>query len=493
MEDSSLKKKAAAGVFWAGVSNLVTQLLNMLFGIVLARILLPEDYGVVGMLTIFTALANSLQEGGFGNALINKSAATQDDYNAVFWFNFLVSSTIYVILFFLTPLISRFYGVPELMWLGRIIFLNIIFAAIGNVPSVYMLKQVRTKPIAISSFVCTLFSGTIGVILAVSGFSFWGLAIQSVLLFAIRDCFYFYFSGWKPTIPIRFDPLRQFWRHGIKLTLMNLYSVVNNNLITVLLGKFYTKVDVGFYNQATKWNFMAYSVLLGAVNSVSQPLMVSGAETDEERRVRVFRKMMRFATFISVPSMFCLALVSHEFIHITITNKWDRSVPILQILALGAAFIPLFSVYQSFVLSKNRSGLAVIVNCIQISIQLILVVLLYKEGILLMVGIVTSVNVIFLFVWQGLVSAISKVRFRYVFQDVLLMLFMGGGSLILSYFLTLGLHLGDVVTLFLKVSLFLLVYVSLAFLFKIDILKDIWGTILDKMKSVFKKRVITRK
>lgn len=484
MEDSSLKKKAAAGVFWAGVSNLVTQFLNMVFGIVLARILLPEDYGVVGMLTIFTSLASSLQEGGFGNALINKSATTHDDYNAVFWFNFLVSSVIYIILFFLTPSISRFYDVPELIWLGRIVFLGIVAGAIGNVPSVQLLKTVRTKQMAISSFVCTLLSGTVGIILAISGFSFWGLAIQSVLSMLIRDVLYFHYTGWHPTIPIRLSPLCQFWKHGIRLTMMNLYTVINNNLITVLLGKFYSKVDVGYYNQANKWNFMAYSVLAGAVNSVSQPLMVAGAETDEERRIRVFRKIVRLASFVSIPSMFCLALVAPEFIHVTITDKWDKSIRMLQILALGAAFIPLNHVYQSFVLSKNRSGIVMAVNCIQISLQLLAVTLFYRKGVLWMIAAVSCFNIGTFFVWHILSTIISGLRFVSLWRDVVVSLLVSMVGVMITTYVCNQLHMAEWWMLIIKIVVFACSYLVMSRLSGSDIYRDIYKVVSEKLPRI---------
>lgn len=487
MEESSLKKKAAAGVFWAGVSNLVTQFLNMLFGIVLARILLPEDYGVVGMLAIFTAVATTLQEAGFGNALINKPDAVHDDYNSVFWFNVLVSSTIYILLFFLTPYIARFYDVPELKWLGRIVFLGIVAASIGNVHSVQLYKSVRTKQIAISSFICTLLSGLVGIILALSGFSFWGLAVQSVLSMVIRDVLYFHYSGWHPTIPIRFKPLQQFWRHGIRLTLMSLYTVINSNLITVLLGKFYSKADVGYYNQASKWNFMAYSVLSGAVNSVSQPLMVAGAETDEERRLRVFRKMVRLASFISIPSMFCLALVAPEFIHITITDKWDKSIPMLQILSLGAAFIPLNLVYQSFFLSKNRSGIVMVVNCIQISLQLLAVTFFYRIGVLWMVAVVSCLNLGTFLLWHTLSTFISDSRFVYLWRDFVVSFVFAITGMLITYYCSEQLHVAEWILLIFKVMIFSMLYLFMSRISGSDIYKDIAKVLSEKLLQLKNK------
>lgn len=483
MVEESLKEKAKKALFWSGVSTISTQVLNFFFGIFLARILFPEDYGVVGMLSIFTAISSVLQESGFGNALINKKDATHRDFNAVFWFNVLFSLFLYGVLFFLTPAIARFYHVPELVWLGRISFLSLIFSALGNVHLVILMKNLKTKQIAVMSLITTFFSGCLGIILALNGFAFWGLVIQSVLGIVMRTLLLMMFSKWKPSLNLDFAPLKQFWRYGLKLTSMGLYNTINNNLITVYLGKFYSKDVVGYYNQANKWNYMAYSVLQGMLNSVAQPLFVAGSDTDDDHRVeRIFRKMLRFSSFISIPAMFCLAMVAPEFIHVTVTEKWNESIPLLRIVAIGGAFIPIAAIYQSFVLSLKRSGIVMVVSSLQITLQLASVIFLYPYGIEAMLYAVAGINVIWILVWHIVLKVFAGVKLRYLVYDVF-------PSLILSLIAVLPtVLLGKVIhqewlSLMVKILLFVVVYLLFASICHLDMMQELVEMVKKKIRK----------
>ena len=288
MAEPSLKEKTAKGLLWGGVSNGLQQGLNLLFGIVLARILTPADYGMVGMLTIFSLIAGTLQESGFISALANRKEVDQRDYNAVFWFSAGISLLLYVTLFCCAPLIARFYSEPELTALARYSFLGFFIASLGTAPSAYLFRNLMVRQKALSAVVALLISGTTGIILAYYGFAYWGIATQSLLYTATVTACYWIFSGWRPTLHIDFSPLRGLFAYSSRLIVTNLFTHVNNNFFSVILGRFYTGTDVGNYNQANKWNTMGHSLISGMVGGVAQPVLAQVGD-DTARQGRVFR------------------------------------------------------------------------------------------------------------------------------------------------------------------------------------------------------------
>lgn len=199
MPEQSLKEKTAKGLLWGGVSNGVQQLLNLIFGIFLARLLTPADYGMVGMLTIFTAIAGTLQESGFTVALANKKNISHKDYNAVFWFSTLMGLSLYTILFFSAPLIANYYRQPDLVPLARLTFLGFLISSTATAHNAYLFRNLMVKQKAISQLPALLLSGTTGIIMALNGMSYWGIAIQSLIYIAIINLSFWYFS---PCVPL---------------------------------------------------------------------------------------------------------------------------------------------------------------------------------------------------------------------------------------------------------------------------------------------------
>lgn len=351
-ENQSLKEKTAKGLFWGGFSNGIQQLLNLLFGIFLARLLTPSDYGMVGMLAIFSLIASSIQESGFTAALVNKKEVTHNDYNAVFWFNAAISLSLYLLLFLCAPLIADFYDTPELTPLARYSFIGFFIASLGISHSAYLLRNLMVKQRALSSVIGLTVSGITGVTLAYFGFSYWGIATQSIVYVTINTACYWYFTRWRPSLQFNFTPIKEMFGFSGKLLVTNVFNHINNNLFSVILGKFYSEKEVGYYNQANKWCGMGQLFISGMINGVAQPVLTKVSD-DLERQKRVFRKMLRFTAFVSFPAMLGLGIVSEELIIITITDKWYSSILIMQILCISGAFAPIAYLYQQLIISKE--------------------------------------------------------------------------------------------------------------------------------------------
>lgn len=337
-EEQSLKQKTAKGLFWGGLSSSVQQLLGLLFGVVLGRLLDPADYGMIGMLAIFPAIASALQESGFVAALANREKVSDKDYNAVFWFSISFSAVLYILLYSSAPLIAKFYDTPELTSLARFSFLNFFIASFGIAPRALLFRNLKVKENTIISLSSLFLSGIVGIILAANGFAYWGLAIQTMTFVVIGTALNWYFAHWKPSFRIDFSPIREMFGFSSKMLITQVFIIINQNLFSVLLGKFYTKQEVGDFSQANNWNNKGHALITGMINGVTQPVLASVAN-DPQRQAAVFHKMLRFTAFISFPAMFGLSLISREFILIAITDKWLASARIMQLLCIWGAFI----------------------------------------------------------------------------------------------------------------------------------------------------------
>ncbi len=395
----NLKDKTAGALLWGAVNNGTMQLLNLAFGICLSRLLDVTDYGMVGMLTIFALIATSLQESGFFIALGNKKEVTHRDYNAVFWFNICVSASIYTLLFFCAPLIADFYDTAELVPLARYVFLGFLIGSFGIVHSAYLYRHLMARERAIATLTALLISGITGVTLAYMGFAYWGIATQNIVYILVTTLLYMRFSRWRPTFSFSFAPIREMFGFSSKLLVTNIFTHLNNNLLSVLLGRFYDAYQVGLFNQANKWNTMGHSTLTGIVNGVAIPTFreVTG---DTEREQRVFRKMLRFTAFISFPGMFGLALVAPQLIHIAITDKWIESAYFLRLLAVGGAFLPIIHLYTHFIISRGKTHIYMWCTIAQSLVQLLSMFLLYPYGTDAMVFAYVCIGVSWLLVWH---------------------------------------------------------------------------------------------
>lgn len=434
-DNQTLKQKTAQGLFWGLMSSGGMQLLNLVIGIFLARLLSPEEYGIVGMLAIFTLIAVNLQDSGFGVALINVKDIKHNDYNSVFWFSIGVSLSMYLLLFLCAPLIAAFFHQPCLTSLSRFIFLSFIFAALGISPNAVLVRSLRIKEKAIISITALFVSGAVGVTMAYHGYSYWSLATQQVLYNAVTCAGRYYFARWWPTLKVDFTPVKQMFAFSYKVLITSIMSTVSNNVLTVIFGRLFPATAVGNYSQANKWNTMASSLVSGTVSQITQPVLVRVVD-DKERMCRVFGKIMRFTAFMAFPAMFGLAMVAPEFILLTITDKWVDSIPLLQILCLGGAFLPLFTVYQNLFLSLGKSDIYMWLNIGQIAIVIATVLACHSLGFTAMVIGFAAINVVWLFVWQMFASRMVGYRLLTMLRDIVPFMLISLAVMVATYWVT---------------------------------------------------------
>ncbi len=304
----SLKDKTAKGLMWGALNSGTTQLLNLLFGIFLGRLLSPADYGLVGVLSIFSLIAGNLQSSGFSTAVVNMESPQHRDYNAVFWFNVLTSAALYVVLFTCAPLIAAFFHQPELTALSRVVFLSFFLSSFGISMNAYMTKNMMQREMAIVAIVALVLSGITAVAMALAGMTYWSIAAQQVVNSLALVLGRLYFVRWRPTLSFDFAPIRQTFSFSMKILVTMVITTVSNNMLTVVFGNMLGMRTTGNFFQANKWNTMAHALVSNTVMQVAQPVLVE-IRNEREREIRVFRKMLRFTAFFAFPALTGLALV----------------------------------------------------------------------------------------------------------------------------------------------------------------------------------------
>ena len=435
--ESSLKNKTAKGLLWGGISNLLQQCLNAAFGIFLARMLSESDYGMIGMLTVFILIASSLQEYGFTNALANQDEIREGDYNAVFWFSLFMGIALYVILFLFAPLVARFYHQPVLQSLLRYLSLSFVFSSTATAHNAIMFKKLMVKQKSISQLLALCVSGTIGLVMAFHNMAYWGLATQTVSYTFVYALLMWCQSPWKPKFHFDFSPIRKMFGFSSKMLLTNIFQQVNNNIFSILLGRLYTPATVGFYTQANKWENMVHNTISAMITGVAQPVL-RDVNDDKERQRNVFRKMLRFTAFISFPAMFGLALISKEFIVITVTEKWLNCVPLLRLLCIWGAFQPITLLYTNMIISKGKSNVYLYNNIAIGLVQLIVLLLVHSLGITYMIMAFVTINVGWLLIWQYFVKRYISLSLFQALKDILPFFAIAFTTMVICHYSTIG-------------------------------------------------------
>lgn len=436
---STLKEKTAQGLLWGGLNSGIQQLVGLAFGIVLGRLLAPSDYGMMAMISIFSLVATALQDSGFRTALTNIEHPKHEDYNSVFWFNIIMASSLYVILFLAAPLIGEYYHTPRVVPLCRYAFLSIVIASFGTAQSAYLFKHLRAKQQAEAGALAVILSSLTGVGMAFAGMAYWSLATQGLVYVGINTLLQWHFSPWRPSIHgITFAPVRRMFRFSCKILATTIMTHVNNNVLNILLGHYFTPRDTGNYNQAYQWNTKCYSLVQSMVAQVAQPVLVS-LNGEEGRQKDVFRKMMRFTAFITFPLLFGFGLVAKEFIVTAIGEKWLASAQLIQILCISGATMPLSTLFSNMIISKGRSGTFFWCTFTLGLVQIATMVMIWPMGIRTMVIAYTLLNTSWLLVWLFFVRRLIGYGYWMFFCDVMPFALAAAGVMGVAYVATMPL------------------------------------------------------
>lgn len=480
MGDSDLKRRTAKGLLWGGIGNGGMQLLSLLFGLVLSRILSPADYGLVGSLAIFIALGGMLAESGFTLALVNKKRLDDADLHSVFWFNLTVSLVCYAILFFLAPVIARFFHAPEITSLLRVLSLGFVISPIGTVPTAYLFRNLKVKERSRAQITGMVVSGIAGVACAIGGMGYWALAVQNDLYLAVSAAMLWAQTPLRPALLFDFGRIRGMLPFSLRQLAVTFFNNVNANFFPVMLGRFYGMWPTGCYTQGSKWTNMGSSTIKGMIDSVGQPVLREASE-DAERLERVFGKMLRFTAFVSFPCMLGLGLVAPELIFITITDKWLECVPIMQILCIWGAFVPIVQLYGNLFNSINRPGVFMWNTILPGLLQVVALLITFRYNIQVMLLVYVGVNLAWLGVWQAQARRICGISSRRVVAQLAPYLLISILVIAVAGF-TASFTQNLILSLVIKIAVAVALYVLIMYKFKSVVFKE-------SINYLFKKKL----
>ena len=332
--NKSLKQKAVSGMIWTTVQRFAGMGISFISGIILARLLMPEDYGAIGMLTIFMLVAQAFLDGGFGAALIQKKQPTEEDYSTVFWFNLSMAIVLYVILFLSAPFISEYYHMPILRDVLRVQALVLIISALSIVQANQLNKQFKFKKIAIVTLFTSIVSLAVTVWMAYSGYGVWSLVVQGLLSSAIPSLIYWFTNKWHPKFTFSTSSFKELFSFGFFMFLMHVVNEICNNIQGLLIGRVYTADTMGYYSKARGTEKLASNTITQALKQVTFPLYAE-LQSDKERLITAIKKLTQVISFFTFPLMMLLILLAKPIFILLYSERWIDSIPYFQVLCLA--------------------------------------------------------------------------------------------------------------------------------------------------------------
>lgn len=352
----SLKNKAVKGTLWSTLERFSVQGIQFVVMIIMARLLTPEDYGLVGMLAIFIAVSQSLIDSGFSQALIRKQDRSEVDNSTVFYFNIGVGIILYFLLFFSAPLIARFYNEPILTPITRAIGLSLVFNSLVVVQRALLTVRLDFKTQAKASLSGAVISGVVGIWMAYAGFGVWAIVWQQISNLAIITVILWILSKWKPVWAYSWKSFRELFGFGSKLLASGLLDTVYRNMYLIVIGKVFKAADLGYYTRAHQFSDFASSNITGIFQRVTYPVLCT-IQDDDARLSDVYRRLLRTSAFIIFPLMLGLAAVAKPMVLAFLKEQWLFTTVLLQILCLSQMWYPVHAINLNLLQVKGRSDL----------------------------------------------------------------------------------------------------------------------------------------
>ena len=352
----SLKSKTIKGTAWSAIDNIASSGITFLVTLVLARLLTPEEYGIMAMIAIFIAISNSIIDSGFSNALIRKIHVERIDYNTVFYFNLIVSVFVYFLLYILSPAISIFFIEPILKEVIRVIGWVLIINALAIIPRTLFVKAVNFKVQTKVSLISSISSGGVGIGLALGGMGVWSLVGQLLSRQILNTLLLWIYSKWHPVWEFSMKSFKELFGFGSKLLLSGLLDTIYKNIYYIVIGRVYTSAQLGQYTRAEQFNTIFSSNLTSVVQRVSYPVL-SSIQDEPERLKEAYRRVIKITMLITFACMLGLAAVAKPLIIILIGEKWLLAVYFLQIICFSGMLYPLHAINLNILQVKGRSDL----------------------------------------------------------------------------------------------------------------------------------------
>lgn len=352
----SLKDKTVKGVAWSGIDNVVQMGVTFVVSIVLARLLSPDDYGLLGLIAVFTAVCQALINGGFTTALIRKKDVTDDDYNTVFISNLGMSLLLYAVIYLSSPAIANFFDRQELVALTRVSSLGMIIGALALVQQTRLTKRIDFKTQTKITIIASVTSGVIGIVMALLDFGVWALVAQQLSATSLRTILLFFYNKWIPQLRFSSKSFHELFGFGWKMMLSGVLDTIWKELYQVIVGKFYSPSTLGQYTRAKQFSQLFSSNLTTVVQRVTYPVL-SNIQDDKERMVSAYRRIIKTTMFITSISMFFLGAISEPLLYCLIGPKWHEAAIYLPLICISGSLYPLHAINLNMLQVQGRSDL----------------------------------------------------------------------------------------------------------------------------------------
>nr|WP_199156603.1 lipopolysaccharide biosynthesis protein [Pedobacter sp. ASV2] len=352
----SLRKQALSGLIWTYCQQFAGQLVTFLVSLVLARILLPEDFGLIGMLAIFIGIGTVLFEGGLTSSLIRTKNLNQDDYSTVFYFNLACSILIYGLIFIGAPYIAKFYYQPQLTKITQVYGLTFIISAFGTVQNTILTKELKFKRQAFITFPALFLSSLVGILMAYLNYGVWSLVISAIVNTSLVSLFLWISSDWRPKLTFNKTKFHQHFHYGYKLTISGILDIIFTNIYQLVIGRYYSASQVGYYARSNSLMMLPIGNVSGALNRVIFPIF-SKIQDNIPKLKEAYKKVMMLVLFIIAPIIVLMGVLADPLVRFLFTDKWLKMVPIFQIICLSGILYPIH-LYNLIILQvKGRSDL----------------------------------------------------------------------------------------------------------------------------------------
>lgn len=356
MSQQSLKDKTIKGTMWSAIDNVAQFGVQFIVSIVLARLLSPDDYGLIGIITIFTTVCTAIINGGFSNALIRTQKPTDEDYNTAFICNLLMSILLYAIVFLCSPLIADFFNRQELVALTRVSSFTMIIGALAIVQQTRLTKRIDFKTQTKITLIASILSGIVGIALALMDFGVWALVVQGFVAQMLRTVLLWFFNHWIPSIRFSKESFNRLFGFGWKMMASGILDSLWAQLYQVIVGKFYSPATLGQYTRAKQFSTMFSSNLTMVIQRVTYPVL-SDIQDEKERMVAAYRKIIKTTMFMTFALMFALGAVSEPLLYCLIGPKWHEASTYLPLICLVGSLYPLHAINLNMLQVQGRSDL----------------------------------------------------------------------------------------------------------------------------------------
>jgi O-antigen/teichoic acid export membrane protein len=451
-----LKRKTKLGLYWTSFNQFANYGIQFVIGVVLARLLSPEDYGITAIPTVFLAVAGVLIDSGFSNAMVRKPELTEKDLATAFYYNIAVGFTCYALLFLCASRIAEFYEVPILESIIKVTALSYLIGPFNTPQTILLKRRLDFKTPTIINIISIILMGVVGISLAYMGYGVWALVLSHLSSSMIRLLLNWYVVRWTPKAGWSKDSFNYLFGYGSKLLLVFLVDKIYNNITPLFIGKFYSPVQLGVYNRALHYAQLPSQQFTSVVQGVTFPVL-SKVQDDDELLSRSYRKMLKSIAFIVFPMMILLAVLARPLVILLITDKWEACIPYLQVMCFWLVWSPIHSINLNLLMVKGRSDLflrvEVIKKVIGFSIMAItlpmgimyflygsiinsliaLVINTFYTGKLINVGFLRQMGDLIPVILLCAVTGAIVVGVTYLLQNMLLQIIIGGSVGVIVY------------------------------------------------------------